>query len=159
MNKKKTELIVATKNQGKLKEIKELLEGMPVKVTSLSDYPYAPNIEEDGKTFAQNAIKKAVTIAMYTKKLVLGEDSGLQVKALGNKPGIYSARFSGETTTDKKNNLKLLRVLKGVPKRKRQARYQCYVALADGKKVIDAVGTTFNVLKEVGTIFGDVLNN
>jgi len=142
MNKKKTELIVATKNQGKLKEIKELLEGMPVKVTSLSDYPYAPNIEEDGKTFAQNAIKKAVTIAMYTKKLVLGEDSGLQVKALGNKPGIYSARFSGETTTDKKNNLKLLRVLKGVPKRKRQARYQCYVALADGKKVIDVISGT-----------------
>src|SRR3990172_11426587 len=87
------ELVVATTNKGKLREIKELLRDFDVQITSLSDYPDYPNIEEDGKTFAQNAIKKAATIALFTGKLTLGEDSGLEVKALGNRPGIYSARF------------------------------------------------------------------
>jgi len=65
-------------------------------VTSLLDYPDLPIIEEDGKTFAENALKKAATIALYTKKLTMGEDSGLEVKALNNAPGIFSSRFSGE---------------------------------------------------------------
>ena len=134
-----TELIVATKNKGKLREIKELLNEFNLKITSLADYPEAPNITEDGKTFAQNAIKKAAAIALYTKKLTLGEDSGLEVKALNNHPGIYSARFSGTKATDKKNNLKLLRSLKGMPLKKRQARYRCCAALVDGKRIIDVV--------------------
>ena len=79
--------------------------------------------------------RKPLPIALFTGKLVLGEDSGLQVKALGNRPGIYSARYSGPKATDKKNNLKLLRELKGVPLKKRTARYQCAVALADGQTV------------------------
>lgn len=134
------ELIIATKNKGKLREIRELLKDFPLKVTSLEDYPDAPEIEEDGKTFAQNAIKKAVTIAMYTGKLTLGEDSGLEVKALGNRPGIYSARFSGPNATDHKNNLKLLRSLKNVSLKKRNARYRCFAALVDTKGIIDVVG-------------------
>ena len=133
------ELVVATKNKGKLREIKELLKDFDLKITSLEDYPDAPAIEEDGKTFNQNALKKAVTIAMYAKKLTLGEDSGLEVKALGNKPGIYSARFSGEGATDRKNNLKLLRSLKDMPLKKRQACYRCAAALVDDKKIIDVV--------------------
>ena len=133
------ELVVATKNKSKLREIKELLGGFNLKITSLADYPNAPKIEEDGKTFGQNALKKAATIALYTKKLTLGEDSGIEVKALGNKPGIHSARFSGEKATDKKNNLKLLRSLKNVPSSKRQARYRCYAALVDGKRIVDLV--------------------
>jgi len=116
------ELIIATTNAGKLREIRELLKGLDVKITSLSDYPDAPKVEEDGKNFAQNALKKAATIALYTGKLTLGEDSGLEVKALGNKPGIYSARFAGSGATDKKNNAKLLRSLRGVSFKKRQAR-------------------------------------
>ncbi len=133
------ELIVATTNPGKLREIKELLKDLDLKITSLSDYPDAPKVEEDGKNFAQNALKKAATIAMYTGKLTLGEDSGLEVEALGNKPGIYSARFSGTNATDKKNNAKLLRLLRGVPLKKRRARYRCFAALVDGKGVIDVV--------------------
>ncbi|MBI5150722.1 MAG: RdgB/HAM1 family non-canonical purine NTP pyrophosphatase [Candidatus Omnitrophica bacterium] len=133
------ELIIATTNAGKLREIKELLKDLDVKITSLSDYPDAPKVEEDGISFAQNALKKAATIALYTGKLTLGEDSGLEVKALGNKPGIYSSRFSGETATDRKNNAKLLRSLRGVPLKKRQARYRCFAALVDGKGVIDVV--------------------
>lgn len=131
------ELVVATKNKGKLREIKELLGDLDLKITSLADYPDAPEIKEDGKTFGQNALKKAATIALYTQKLTLGEDSGIEVKALGNKPGIHSARFSGEKATDRKNNLKLLRSLKNVPPSKRQARYRCYAALVDGEKIID----------------------
>lgn len=133
------ELVVATKNKGKLREIKELLKEFNFKVTSLADYPDAPEIIEDGKTFAQNALKKAATIAFYTGKLTLGEDSGIEVKALGNKPGIHSARFSGEKATDRKNNLKLLRSLKNVPLAKRQARYQCFAALVDKKSILDVV--------------------
>ena len=133
------ELLVATRNQGKMREIRDLLKDFHLKITSLNDYPDMPEIVEDGKTFAQNALKKAVTIAMYTKKLTLGEDSGLEVKALKNAPGVYSARFSGEEATDRKNNLKLLRCLKGVPLKKRQARYRCCAALVDREKIIEVV--------------------
>ena len=133
------ELLVATRNKKKLAEIKELLKGLNLKITSLLDYNDLPTIEEDGDSFEHNAIKKAVTIAMFTKKLTIGEDSGLEVKVLGNKPGVYSARFSGENATDGQNNRKLVRLLKGVPLKKRQARYRCFVALADGKRIVDVV--------------------
>jgi XTP/dITP diphosphohydrolase len=138
------ELLVATRNKKKLEEIREILKSSDPKIrdlriTSLSDYPGCPEIVEDGATFSQNAVKKAATIALFTKKLVLGEDSGLQVKALGNRPGVYSARYSGPAATDKKNNRKLLKDLKGVPGNKRGARYQCAVALADARGLIGVV--------------------
>ncbi len=127
------ELIVATKNQGKLREIRDLLRDLDIKVTSLADYPEAPEIIEDGKSFKQNALKKAETIARYTGKLTLGEDSGLEVKALNNAPGIYSARFSGPVATDEENNIKLLDSLKDVPMEERQARYRCVAAIVSPK--------------------------
>ncbi|MBL7196971.1 MAG: RdgB/HAM1 family non-canonical purine NTP pyrophosphatase [Candidatus Omnitrophica bacterium] len=133
------ELVVATRNKKKLKEIKALLKGLNLKITSLADYPDAPEIDEDGSSFDENAIKKAVTIAMYAKKLTMGEDSGLEVKALDNQPGVYSSRFCGKGANDKKNNLKLLRLLKEVPLKKRAARYRCSVALADGNRLISVV--------------------
>lgn len=133
------ELLVATRNKKKLEEIKDLLKDLNLKITSLEDYPDCPEIEEDGKTFSANALKKAATLALCTKKLTLGEDSGLQVKALKNEPGIYSARFSGIGATDQKNNAKLLKLLKSVPLKKRQARYRCYAALVDGKRIVDVV--------------------
>ena len=133
------ELLVATRNLKKFKEIKELLSDLKIKVTSLADYPDAPQIEEDGKTFSQNAIKKAATLSLYTKKLVMGEDSGLEVKALKNAPGVYSARFSGPRATDATNNAKLLKLLKKVPLKQRQARYRCCVALTDATGVIGVV--------------------
>ena len=133
------ELLIATRNKKKLQEIKELLCNLPLKVTSLDDYPGMPDIIEDGRTFDQNAVIKAATGAQFTKKLVLGEDSGLEVKALKNKPGVYSARYSGSGATDKNNNLKLLRELRGVPLKKRRARYRCSVALADAKGLIGVV--------------------
>ncbi len=125
------ELIVATKNKKKLEEIKEILKGLNLKIFSLADYPQAPRIIENGKTLRENAIKKAVKIAKFTKKLTLGEDSGLCVDALGGKPGVYSSRFAGKDKSDRKNNFKLLKLLEGLPLMKRRAHYYCAVALAD----------------------------
>jgi XTP/dITP diphosphohydrolase len=133
------ELLIATRNKKKLKEIRELLESLNLEITSLLDYPDMPKIEEDGLTFEENAVKKAATIAMYTGKLTMGEDSGLEVRALKNKPGIYSSRFAGKSSTDKKNNLKLLRLLRGIPLKKRTARYRCSIALADKHRLITVV--------------------
>lgn len=131
------ELIVATKNRKKFGEIREILKDLSLRIYSLDDLPYAPRIIEDGKTFRENAIKKAVKIAKFTKKLTLGEDSGLEVYILGGKPGIHSATFAGKDKDDLKNNLKLLRLLKDVPLYKRRARYVCSVALADKDGLID----------------------
>ncbi len=139
---KMTELLIATKNKKKLEEIKEILKNLNLRITSLADYNGLPEIIEDGETFEQNAIKKATTIAIFTKKLVLGDDSVLEVKALKMRPGVYSARYSGSGATDGKNNKKLLLELKGVPLEKRVARYQCAVALADGRGLVGVVKGT-----------------
>jgi XTP/dITP diphosphohydrolase len=148
------ELLVATRNKKKLQEIKELLADLPFHVTSLDDYKDLPKIIEDGKTFEQNAIKKAATIAMATGRFVLGEDSGLEVKALRNQPGVYSARYSGDGATDRKNNAKLLRELRNVPLKKRTAHYRCAVAIAGPKGLLGVVsGSCSGVIgtKEKGT--------
>lgn len=125
------QLVVATKNKKKLSEIREILKGMNLKMLSLDTYKNAPRVVENGKTFQANAIKKAVKLASFTGQFCLGEDSGLCVDALAGAPGIYSARFSGQDKSDLKNNLKLLRLLKGLPAAERKAHYVCAVALAD----------------------------
>jgi len=135
----KHELVVATKNKKKLEEIKEILKGLNLKILSLTDYPKVPRIIENGKTFRENAIKKAVQIARFTKKLTLGEDSGLCVDILGGKPGVYSSRFAGKDKSDPKNNLKLLKLLEGLPRNKRKAHYYCAVALADKDGLVAVV--------------------
>jgi XTP/dITP diphosphohydrolase len=127
----KQELVVATKNKKQLEEIKEILKGLGLEVTSLADYPESPRIIENGKTFRDNAVKKAVKAARYTGKLTLGEDSGLCVDALNGAPGIRSSRFSGKNKSDEKNNAKLLKLLDGLPLSRRKAHYYCAVALAD----------------------------
>ena len=133
------EILVATRNKKKLKEIREILKGLDVKITSLADYRRLPSIKENGRTFKENAVKKAVTIARHTKKLCLGEDSGLCVNALGGKPGIYSSRYSGKDKNDLENNLKLIKALKGLLLDKRRAHYTCAVALADRCGLIGVV--------------------
>jgi len=132
------ELVVATKNKKKLKEIKEILRDLKLKITSLSDYKDLPRIIENGRTFKENAIKKALKIAQATGKLTLGEDSGLCVAALKGRPGIYSSRFAGREKNDLKNNLKLVRLLEGLPLAKRKAHYYCAVALADQDGLVGA---------------------
>ena len=133
------ELIVATKNKKKLREIKEIWKGPDLSITSLADYSRAPRIIENGKTFKENAIKKAMRIARFAQKLTLGEDSGLCVDALGGRPGVYSSRFSGKNKSDLKNNLKLLKLLGDLNLSRRKAHYICAVALADKDGLIAAV--------------------
>jgi len=127
------ELVVASRNKGKVKEIKELLVNLPFKVTSLLDYPHIPEIIEDGKTYHANALKKAREVARATGKMAMSDDSGIEVKALGNAPGIYSSRFAGQGASEKARNKKLFKMLEGVPFSGRQARYRCVIAFVNAR--------------------------
>lgn len=133
------ELLIATKNLGKVREIEDLLFPFDIRVLSLHDIAPLDDIVEDGNTFRANAAKKAVEIARITQRLVMGEDSGLAVDALEGRPGIYSARYAGPQATDEQNNDHLLLELQDVPFEKRTARYHCAIALADKDALIDVV--------------------
>ena len=124
-------IVLASRNRKKSAEMAALLAPHGIDVLSVADFPDAPEVEEDGATFAENAAKKASTIARHLGRWALGEDSGLAVDALDGAPGIYSARFSGEGATDEANNAKLLRELEGQPPECRGAHYVCHAALAD----------------------------
>lgn len=134
-------LLVATGNQGKLKEIREILSD--IEVLGLSDVGIECDVEETGTTFAENAYIKAFEISKRTGLPVLADDSGLEVEALGGRPGVYSARFAGEHATDDENVKKLLAELQDVPKDKRGARFACAMCLIfpDGRK-IETFGTS-----------------
>ncbi len=124
------ELVIATTNKGKLREIRALLGGLDIIIKSLADYPGCPEVVEDGASFRENALKKAVAVAEHTGKPALADDSGLMVDALEGAPGVYSARFSGKGADDLKNNKKLLRLLKDTPDKERGAKFVCVLALA-----------------------------
>ncbi len=123
------ELVVATRNMGKLMEIRQLLKENVSTLFSLTDFPDLPDIVEDGKTFEENALKKARVTALKVGKPVIADDSGLTVDALGGRPGIYSARFAGERASDAENNAKLLTDLAGITTERRSASFHCVIAL------------------------------
>jgi XTP/dITP diphosphohydrolase len=123
------ELLVATGNRGKFTEIKELLRDTVANLYSLEDFPDIPPVEEDGATLAENAVKKAQSAARATGKPVIADDSGLEVDALGGRPGVYSARFAGESASDAANNDKLLRELANLPDGQGTAAFRCVIAL------------------------------
>lgn len=102
-----------------------MLAGIDVELLSLLDFPEVPEIREEGRTYRENALKKARTVAEFTGEMALADDSGLEVDALEGAPGIYSARFAGEYASDALNVQKLLETLKGVPPEKRGASFQC----------------------------------
>ena len=130
-------LIIATKNKGKLKEIKKILKHPRLEIISLADLPHKFFLKETGKTFLENALCKAIPVSKFYKDdLVAGEDSGLEVEYLGGLPGIFSKRYSGKNSTDLKNNKKLLRALSGVEKNKRKAHFHCVIALCKNGKLI-----------------------
>jgi len=124
------EIVIASRNPKKIAEIKEILKDTEVRIQSLLDYPQLGEIQEDGKTFTENATKKARIVAGLTGKTALADDSGLEVDALGGAPGVYSARFAGEGATDSANNEKLLSLMRDVPYPERSARFVCVLALA-----------------------------
>jgi XTP/dITP diphosphohydrolase len=109
------DLIVATHNPGKVREIAAIFAEWPVTLRSLEDFPDLPEVVEDGTTFAENAIKKACAVAAFTGCPALADDSGLEVDALRGAPGVYSARFGGPDRTDAERNALLLERLRGVP--------------------------------------------
>ena len=105
------ELLLATRNRNKKREFQEMFQDFGIKVINLDDIKGIPAIEEDGQSFAENAIKKALTTAKLSGFTCLADDSGLEVDILEGQPGIYSARFAGEDADDKKNNEKLLQIM------------------------------------------------
>jgi XTP/dITP diphosphohydrolase len=125
------QVVLASRNRKKSGEIAELLAPTGIVVVSVAEFSGVPEVIEDGRTFGENAVKKAVQTARHLDHWTIGEDSGLMVDALGGVPGIFSARYSGENATDEANNAKLLAALANVPEDQRGAAYICHVALAD----------------------------
>lgn len=132
-------LVLGTRNRKKCQEIVEILGDLPLELRDLSHYPAAPEVEETGTTFEENARKKAVELAQALHVWTLGEDSGLVVPALGGRPGVYSARYAGKQGDDAANNTRLLAELDPLPESCRAAYYVCTAALADPDGVVQAV--------------------
>jgi XTP/dITP diphosphohydrolase len=128
-------LLVATNNPGKVREYQDLLAGLNVELYGLTDLSITTEVDETGQTFEENARIKAAAYSRMSGLLTLADDSGLEVEALGQAPGVYSARYAGKGATDADRYRKLLAALDGVPWEKRAARFRCVIALAwpDGR--------------------------
>lgn len=122
-------IIFASRNGGKIKELQALLADSGVTLHSLIDYPDILEIDEDGDSFLENALKKAKIVAELTGEVVIADDSGLEVEALHGAPGIYSARYAGEEADDKKNMMKLLNDMRGIFSSERRAVFRCVLVL------------------------------
>ena len=140
INNSMKKIVLASNNTHKINEIKQLLKDIPIEISSLKDECINIDVLEDGKTFEENAKKKASEIVSFLRKrgdknfVVMADDSGLEVDYLKGGPGIYSARYSGSHGNDKKNNEKLLKKLKDVNKDNRGAKFICEIALMDSDK-------------------------
>ena len=133
------ELVLATGNRDKQKEIVALLSDLPITIRSLSEFQPVPEIIEDGETCEANAVKKAVIIAKHTGRLTLADDTGLEVEALGGVPGVYAARYAGENATYNDNCQKLLNELQGVSLDNRNAMFVTVMAIAEPSGLVDVV--------------------
>ncbi|MFF2529411.1 XTP/dITP diphosphatase [Brevibacillus sp. NPDC058079] len=144
-NRKK--VVLATRNQGKVKEFNRLFAEAGWEGISLVEFDGVPEVVEDKDTFEGNALKKAIEISTYLNMPALGDDSGLEVDALEGRPGVYSARFAGEDATDEQNWRKLLKELEEVSTQERTARFRCTLALViPGEEPIIATGACEGVI-------------
>jgi XTP/dITP diphosphohydrolase len=123
-------IVLATRNQHKVSEIRNALAALPVQILSLDNFPDAPEVVEDGGTLEANAIKKAWEIHQYTKLPAVADDTGLMVEALNGAPGVYSSRFAGPNATYAENVQKLLRIMEKIPESQRAAEFRTVIALA-----------------------------
>ena len=123
-------IVFATGNAGKIKEIRMIMEDTGLEVVSMKDAGIKADIEENGKTYEENALIKARAVTAFTKDIVMADDSGLEIDYLDGAPGIYSARFMGEDTCYTIKNTALVEKLAGVPEEKRTARFVCAIACA-----------------------------
>lgn len=150
-----TPLVFATRNRGKLVELRALVDGLELEVIDLAEAAARlgralPDTIEDAPTFAGNAGKKAREVAAATGWPALADDSGLEVDALGGAPGVYSARYAGTHGDDGANNAKLLTALAGVPPERRTAQFRCALAVADPAGLLgDHLLTTEGVVRGV----------
>lgn len=124
------EMLLATTNPNKVKEIQAILKDTDWEIYSLADFPSLTQPSEDGETFQENALQKAVLVAAQSEMITLADDSGLSVDALNGAPGVHSARYAGENKDDKANLEKLLKEMEGIPMEKRQARFTCSIAIS-----------------------------
>lgn len=135
-------VVLATRNQGKVREFNRMFAELGFAAVSLAEFPDAPEVVEDGETFEANAVKKAAQTAAYLGCAVLADDSGLEVDALNGAPGVYSARFAGEHGDDEANWRKLLADLEDVSDAERTARFRCTLAFVEpGAEPVIATGT------------------
>ena len=146
------DIVVATRNPGKLTEIQTILDPgeSGLRLLTLDDFPGIGEIRETGATFEENALMKAGAVEQFTGKIALADDSGLAVDALGGRPGVMSARFAGNGATDERNNLKLLSELKGLPIEQRGATFICVIAVAAGKAELLVRGECRGIILEEG---------
>lgn len=132
-------LLLATTNAGKIKELESRLKGLPLNSISLRELAITQVFPEKGKTFLENARGKSLFYSQFGKYLTLAEDSGLEVDYLQGAPGVYSSRFAGTNATDETNLQKVLRLLEGVPSKKRKARFVCCMVLSRRGKIIKEI--------------------
>lgn len=132
-------ILIATKNKGKLNDIKEIFKDLDVEIISFLDFENSPDVEETGKTFEENAMLKAKACFELYKIPCIGDDSGLVVEQLNGEPGIYSARYAGEKSNDFLNNEKLIKEIQKFPEPHR-AKFVCVACYFDGEKIISAYG-------------------
>jgi len=133
-------ILIATQNKKKRAEMLEILKDVPgVLFRTTDQFPFLPEVEEDGQSFQENAIKKASAIAKACNTWAMADDSGLEIDALNGRPGIFSSRYAGPNATDEKNIEKVLSELRNVPKARRTARFVCCVALAGPEQVFFTV--------------------
>lgn len=143
------QIVLATRNQHKQQELVALLGGLDITIRTLDDFPEAPEVVEDGDTCEANAMKKAVEIARHTGLPAVADDTGLEVDALGGRPGAFAARYAGEHATYDDNCRKLLRELEGIPPGQRTARFITVAAIAfPGGKTMSAKGILEGVIAE-----------
>lgn len=129
-------VLIASHNAGKIREIRQIAAGLPLVWRSPDEFPQVPAADENGQTFAENARRKALHYAAATGLYVLADDSGLEVDALQGAPGVHSARFAGLPRNDDANNRKLIAALARVPEQERTARFRCAMALARGREIL-----------------------
>jgi XTP/dITP diphosphohydrolase len=143
------EVVIATKNAGKLLEFQSILSQYDLKAISLMDLEDSPEVEETGSTFEENAVLKAEAISKLYGKMAIADDSGLSVDYLGGEPGVYSARYAGAEKSDVANIEKVLLQLNGVSKEERNARFRCALALAEpGRETVTVEGSVEGYITE-----------
>ncbi len=146
------QVVLATRNQHKKQELVALLKDLDIAIRTLDDFPEAPDVVEDGDTCEANAMKKAVEIAGFTGLPAVADDTGLEVDALGGRPGAFAARYAGENASYEDNCRKLLQELQGVPPAQRGARFVTVAAIAfPGGKTMSAKGVLDGVIAEATT--------